>query len=97
MPEDLTVVRDVFKFNPLAIEDCFEERVSPKINEYEDYLYLITHGLPAESTAEHIEPVELDAFVGKRYIVTHVSRPSRGVADVREQVLRTGLPLRRGP
>jgi magnesium transporter len=96
-PEDLAVVRDIFKFHPLAIEDCFETRAHPKIEEYEGYIYMITHGLSAASTAENVQAVELDAFVGPRYIVTHHSQPSRSVAGTRETLLKTGLPLRRGP
>jgi magnesium transporter len=95
--EDETVLRDIFKFHPLTIEDCFETRTHPKIEEFEGYLYLITHGLTAGSTAEDIQPVELDAFVGPRYIVTHLSQPSRSVAAVTDSVLKSGLPLRRGP
>ena len=93
---DLAIVRDVFKFHPLAIKDCFETRTHPKIEEYQGYLYLITHGLAAGSTAEAATVVELDAFVGARYIVTHHSTASRSVAGVQEVVLKTGLPLRRG-
>ena len=96
-PEDIAVLRDVFKFHALTIEDCFETRTHPKIEEFEGYLYLITHGLSAGSTAEDIQPVELDAFVGRRYIVTHVSQPSRSIAAVMDAVLKAGLPLRRGP
>src|SRR4051812_43915890 len=61
---ELSLARDVFKFHQLAIEDCFEARVQPKVDEYDDYIYLITHGLRAGSTAERAEIVELDAFVG---------------------------------
>jgi Mg2+ and Co2+ transporter CorA len=94
---EVSITRDIFKFHPLAIEDCFESRVQPKIDEYEEYLYLITHGLHATSTAESAEVVELDAFVGPNYIVTHHTRSSRSVATVTEAVLKSGLPLRRGP
>src|SRR5436190_11490764 len=78
--QDVAVLRDVFKFHPLTIEDCFETRTHPKIEEFEGYLYMITHGLSASSTAEDIQPVELDAFVGARFIVTHHSQASRSVA-----------------
>src|ERR1051325_10609410 len=44
---ELSIARDIFKFHQLAIEDCFESRVQPKIDEYEDYVYLIIHGLTA--------------------------------------------------
>ena len=96
-PEDAAVLRDIFKFHPLTIEDCFETRTHPKIEEFPGYLYLITHGLSAGSTAEDIQPVELDAFVGPRFLVTHISQPSRSVAAVLDGLLKSGLPLRRGP
>jgi magnesium transporter len=44
-----------------------------------------------------VEPVELDAIVGPRYVVTHHAQSSRSVAAVTETVVKTGLPLRRGP
>jgi magnesium transporter len=94
---ELSITRDIFKFHQLAIEDCFESRAHPKVDEYEGYLYIITHGLLAGSNAEDAEVVELDAFVGRNYLVTHHTRPSRSVAGVTETVLKTGLPLRRGP
>jgi magnesium transporter len=94
---EVSIARDIFKFHQLAIEDCFESRAHPKIDEYEGYLYLITHGLLATSNAEDAEVVELDAFVGANYIVTHHSLSSRSVAAVTEMVLKSGLPLRRGP
>jgi len=94
---EIGIARDVFKFHQLAIEDCFEERPHPKVDEYDTYLYLITHGLLVGSTAESAEIVELDAFVGRNFIVTHHSAVSRSVAAVQESVLKSGLPLRRSP
>src|SRR5882724_1734030 len=94
---EVGLARDIFKFHQLAIEDCFQSRVQPKIDEYETYLYLITHGLLATSNAESAEIVELDAFVGEDYIVTHHTLASRSVAAVTEMVLKSGLPLGRGP
>ena len=72
---ETAIVRDVFKFHPLAIEDCFASRAHPKIDEYEGYLYLITHGLSAGATAESAEPVELDASWARNYLVTHHPAP----------------------
>jgi magnesium transporter len=94
---ELSILRDVFRFHPLAIEDCLEARAHPKIDEYDGYLYLITHGLRAGSTPDSSEVVELDAFVGANYLVTHHQQPSRSVAGVTETISKTGLPLRHGP
>ncbi len=95
--EDETILREIFHFHPLTIEDCFETRTHPKVEEFEGYLYVLTHGMSAASTAENVDAVELDAFMGARYLVTHHSQPSRSVAAVVEAVLKSGLPLRRGP
>ena len=37
--EDEQVLLDVFKFHPLTVEDCRENRHYPKIEEFEDYIY----------------------------------------------------------
>ena len=90
------ILRDVFKFHPLAIEDCLGTRAHPKVDEYEGYLYLITHGLSAGANADIAEPVELDAFLGPNFLVTHHAVASRSVAAVTEQVTRTGILLQQG-
>jgi magnesium transporter len=93
---ETAIVRDVFKFHPLAIEDCFASRAHPKIDEYDGYLYLITHGLSSGATAESAEPVELDAFLGPNFLVTYHAVSSRSITAVTEQVTRTGIPLHQG-
>jgi magnesium transporter len=91
------IVRDVFKFHPHAIEDCFGAREHPKIVSYDSYVYVITHGLSASSTPERPETIELDAFISKRYLVTYHAKPSRSVGQVIDLVKRSGDLLRRGP
>jgi len=98
-PDDETraVLRDLFRFHPLVIEECFEERERPKVEVFEGYLYCITHGLDPSSSAEHHDVVELDAFLGQQFLVTYHAKPSRSVEDALQAVRRTGEPLRRGP
>lgn len=93
--QSLRVVADIFHFHPLAIEDCFEERERPKIETYDGYLYCITHGMSANSNAEDHEIVELDAFLGERFLVTYHSKDSRSVDAMAATVRRSGEPLRR--
>jgi magnesium transporter len=91
------MLAEVFHFHPLAIEDCVGARLHPKVEEFDGYVYLITHGLKIGSTAEAIQSDELDAFLGPRYLVTHHDGDSRAVATITDALLKTGLPLRRGP
>ena len=95
--EAQAIVRDVFKFHPMAIEDCFGAREHPKAEPFDGYVYIITHGLAEGSSAEEHETVELDAFVGKRFLVTYHAKPSRSVGAVEELVKRGADLVRRGP
>lgn len=96
-PEDEALAREVFRFHPLALADCFEAREQPKVEAFDGYLNVITHGLLAGSTAEEAETIELDAFLGPNYLFTFHAAHSRSIARVRGQVERDGGPLRRGP
>jgi magnesium transporter len=97
-PEAERLARELFGFHQLAISDCFGNREHPKVEAFEDHLFLITHGLAEGSTAENVATVELDSFVGKNYLFTYHEQPSRGIAAALDLVTRNrGGPLRRGP
>jgi magnesium/cobalt transport protein CorA len=67
--EALRVLSEVFRFHPLAIRDCMERSHIPKLHAYPDHLFLIVHAPePGESGQIHL--LELDYFVGHRYLVT---------------------------
>jgi magnesium transporter len=66
--EDIRVMRDVFKFHPLAIEDSTNQRQRPKVEEYGDILFTIVNTVVLE--AMELDFRELDVFVGPHYIVT---------------------------
>src|SRR5688572_15065958 len=96
-PEAVRLARELFRFHALAIEDCFELREHPKVEAYEGYIFLITHGVAAGSTAERTDTVELDVFIGKNFLFTYHERPSRSVAGTMDLLARNnGAPLRRG-
>jgi len=68
VPQDLKIMREVFHFHPLAIEDTMNERQRPKIEEYPDHLFTILN--PLEKFDGELTFHELDVFVGKHYFVT---------------------------
>jgi magnesium transporter len=65
---DLEVMRGVFRFHPLAIEDTINQRQRPKVEEYPGHLFVILNPGSAEGGRLHFR--ELDAFVGERFLVT---------------------------
>jgi magnesium transporter len=66
---------NTFKFHPLAIDDALHETHVPKVDDWEQYLYIAMHAISFTSGEEDIEAIELDIFLGKNYIVTHHDSP----------------------
>src|SRR5213595_2491300 len=40
-PEESRVLREIFKFHPLAVEDAMRPHQRPKVDEYEGYFFLV--------------------------------------------------------
>lgn len=81
---------EIFNFHPLAVEDCITDRSQPKVDDYEEYLFLVVHGLKLleKRRQKELSTIELDIFVGTNYVVTFHKEPLAGVAQVREMVLK---------
>lgn len=64
-----------FGFHPLAIDDALRESHVPKVDDYEDYLYLVLHAIQFQPEGAEINTLELDIFVGRTYLVTYHHEP----------------------
>ena len=73
------LLRDVFGFHPLAIRDCAQRNQVPTFHVYPDHVFLVLHA-PEPGEAGHVHSIELDQFVGERYLVT-VHGPLSAAAD----------------
>jgi Mg2+ and Co2+ transporter CorA len=60
---------EVFRFHPLAVRDCRERSHIAKLQVYPDTLFVILHA-PEPGEAGQIHLLELDYFVGRRFLVT---------------------------
>jgi magnesium transporter len=82
-PAQLELLGSRFKFHPLTMEDCAHFDQRPKVEEYEGYLFIVTHGfsMAAESDAE-LQTCELHTFLGDRYLVTVHDGPIRPMSGV---------------
>ena len=86
--DDERILLDVFKFHPLTVEDCRENRHYPKIEEFPDYVYFIVHGVTADTSPEAFNTIELDGFLGPNYVITYHHDTFRSINNVK-QLLRT--------
>jgi magnesium transporter len=63
--------RDLFHFHPLAIEDALQESHVPKVDNWENYLYLVFQSVDFDEDRHSLQLDELDIFLGKNYLVTY--------------------------
>ncbi|RLC93718.1 MAG: magnesium transporter [Chloroflexi bacterium] len=59
-----------YHFHPLDLDDCLSRRQRPKIDEYEDYLFIVLH-FPLFSKEMRVTvPSQVSVFIGSDYLVT---------------------------
>jgi len=69
-PEDMNYLRGHYPFHPLDLEDCLSRIERPKIDEYDDYLFIIMQFPIFDRTHRVSRPSEVDIFIGAGYLVT---------------------------
>lgn len=87
----VAVMRDVFHFHPLAIEDTFNQRQRPKLEAYPDLLFMILNTLDTARDSLRIE--ELDVFLGPNYLVTVHGDPEPVITELRQRLARMAPKL----
>jgi magnesium transporter len=91
-PEEAAVLESVFRFHPLAIEDTLVDVHHPKVDDYEEYLFIVVHGMRFDAPSDQFITRELDIFLGASYLVTHHHGPMRSISAAREQCGKNLLP-----
>lgn len=96
-PEEAALLRDVFGFHELAVEDALSESHHPKVEPYGDYLYLILHGIDFRAAEHYFGTLDVDFFLGEQYLVTVHPGVSRTIEQMREICERNARVLAEGP
>jgi magnesium transporter len=95
--ETKQVLEEVFGFHPLAIEDCISISHRPKLEEYDDYIFLTMHAVDFNRT-EKFNTTELDLFLGRDYLVTYHQDALRTVQTIVDRVsAKANAIIGRGP
>jgi magnesium transporter len=69
-PVDRAWLEEHFEFHPLDYEDVLSRNQRPKIDEYDDYLFIVLHFPVYDKSVGRLNAAELDIFIGPDYIVT---------------------------
>lgn len=85
------VLDEVFHFHPMAIHDAMERNQVPKVHTYPDHTFLVLHA-PQGGEGGHVHYIELDQFIGDRFLVSvHGPLNSKVDPDAARVEVRTVL------
>jgi magnesium transporter len=93
---ELDAVAEVFDLHPLAVEDAVKAHQRPKLERYDDNLFLILKSLWYVDEEDAVETGEINLFVGSDFVVTvrhgegGALHQARLALEDREQVLVHG-------
>ena len=59
-----------FDFHPLDYEDVYSRNQRPKLDQYDDYVFIVLHFPMFDKTTGRISAAELDLFMGPDYLIT---------------------------
>jgi len=78
-PVDQAWLEENFDFHPLDYEDVFSRNQRPKVDEYDEYLFIVLHFPRYDKVVSRLNAAELDIFVGPDYVITLPNEPLQSV------------------
>jgi magnesium transporter len=87
--QDFDVLRDVFRFHPLALEDSehFDQRA--KLDDYDDFVFMVVYG----AVPDDDRLVEVHCFYSERYLITVHRDEAPAFTEVRNRYEKRKTPI----
>lgn len=95
--EKKSVLEKVFDFHPLAIEDCIALTERPKVDDYDNYIFLVIHAVDYINRLHVFQTTEMNLFIGKNYLVTCHDDPLKSISNTMDRIQKKSTPLAKTP
>jgi magnesium transporter len=69
-PAEVAWLDAEYPFHELDLEDVQSRRQRPKVDDYDDYLFVVLHFPWFDKATERLYAAELNAFIGRDYLIT---------------------------
>src|SRR5918994_62430 len=74
-PLDQAWLEEHFEFHPLDYEDVRSRNQRPKVDEYDEYLFIVLHFPRYDKNVGRLNAAEVDIFVGPDFLITLPNEP----------------------
>ncbi|MEU6173541.1 magnesium/cobalt transporter CorA [Streptantibioticus parmotrematis] len=96
-PEEFSLVSGEFGLHPLAVEDALSAHQRPKLEVYDDSLFLVLKPCTYDDATSSVSTEELMVFVGDSFVVTVRHGEGQALAEVRRRLEEAPKVLAHGP
>jgi magnesium transporter len=69
-PDEFAIIAEEFDLNPLAVEDALHERQRPKLDHYDDHVFISLYDVRLVHDSGELVTAELAVFASARYLIT---------------------------
>jgi magnesium transporter len=95
--EEFSLVTSEFGLHPLAVEDALTAHQRPKLEVYDDSLFVVLKPVVYEAESDTVTTEELMLFVGDSFVVTVRHGEGAPLASVRKRLEQDPAVLKHGP
>ena len=95
--DELQLIAKTFDLHPLAVEDAGDSHQRPKLERYDDTLFLVLKTLWYVDEEDAVETGEINMFVGRDFVVTVRHGQGIDLAGSRRDLERRAGVLEHGP
>jgi magnesium transporter len=88
-PDDFEIFREVFRFHPLAVEDSEQFGQRAKLDDYDDFVFLVVYGAAPDDD----RLVEVHCFYSERFLVTVHHDDCPALAEIRRRYAKRQAPV----
>jgi magnesium transporter len=80
--DDLALLAEEFGLNPLAVEDATSGRQRPKLDHYDDHIFISLYDVTLDSDTGQLRAHELAVFASHKYLITVRKTPGYSIDPV---------------
>ena len=96
-PEELDVVSQSLNLHELTLEDLQNARVRPKVEEFEDHMFVVFKALNLNEGEDPLDVINLNLLLFKNALITAHLKPLSSVRALLESERERLTCLQRGP
>ncbi|WP_052691888.1 magnesium transporter CorA family protein [Teredinibacter purpureus] len=85
-PHEFTTLTQLFDLHVLAVEDVVRKRHPPKIEIFENCIFILYRGIASADPGLNFEHMQIGLFVGKNFLITVHRETSLGISAVADIV-----------